>query len=86
MAGPGEPAAWHDRTLRTDRVAGWTHPCPDCKRPMPATGRLFRHRGPCLTHWYVEFHCARCNETCTIWTPQTEGRVGEIVRAESAEG
>jgi hypothetical protein len=73
---------WYDRTLRTERVAGWTYPCPECKRPAAATGNLFHHRPPHLTMWLVEYRCDRCNDVFTIWAPETEAMVATIVREE----
>jgi hypothetical protein len=88
MGAPAEPTptTWYDRKLYTTRVSDWTYPCPECKRPIPTTGYLLRNRGPYLTVWYVEYHCARCNDTFRIQTPETEPLVEEIVRAETREG
>jgi predicted RNA-binding Zn-ribbon protein involved in translation (DUF1610 family) len=77
-----EPSApWWDRKIHTDRVAGWTYPCPECKRPAVATGNLFHHRPP-LTKWVVEYRCERCGEVFTIWAPETDDAVETIVREE----
>lgn len=52
---------------------------------MRATGNLFHHRGPYIPKWSVEYHCARCDNTCRIWAPETEDLIETIVRAEAPE-
>ena len=47
---------------------------------MPATGHVFRHRGPYLAYWSVEYDCAPCNQVFRISTPETDTLVAEIVR------
>jgi hypothetical protein len=79
------PSGPYDRTLYTTRVAAWTSPCPECKRPIPATGYLLHNRGPYLPVWFVEYHCARCHDTFRIRTPETDALVEAIVRAETVE-
>ena len=76
---------WYDRKIRTDRVAGWTYPCPDCKQPMQATGNLLHHRPPHLSTWVVEYRCDRCGEIFPIWAPETNDRVEQIVREEEPD-
>jgi len=67
----------YTRRLRTDKVAGLTQRCPECKRPMEPTGTLL-FDGPPLSRWVVEYHCARCDEYFVLHAPEHAARVAAI--------
>jgi hypothetical protein len=73
-------------TLRvfTDKVFGMTSTCPECKRPMAATGKLLFDSAP-LSRWVVQYYCARCQEFFSICSPEREALINAIVQEEPKE-
>ena len=68
----------------TDKVFGMTDTCPECKRPMTATGKLLFDSAP-QSRWVVEYYCARCHEFFSIFSPDREALINDIVREEIQE-
>ena len=73
-------------TLRifTDKVFGMTDTCPECKRPMTATGKLLFDSAP-QSRWVVQYYCARCQEFFSIFAPDKETLINDIARGETKE-
>ena len=72
------------RELQTDRVSGLTDTCPECKRPMTATGKLFLDHPP-LSFWGVQYYCPRCHEFFTIHSPDKVALIDAIVNEKPGE-
>lgn len=66
------------RVLRSDRLLGLIHPCPDCGRPMSSTGEA-RYEEPVKT-WTVVFYCPHDQERIALWAPDVEPTLGEVTR------
>ena len=67
----------------TDKIFGTTSTCPECKRPMTATGKLLFDSAP-QSRWVVQYYCARCQEFFSI-VPENEAEINAIVQEETKE-
>jgi hypothetical protein len=76
--------SWYLKRIHTDRLEGLTSICPDCKREMSATGDLFLDHPP-VSRWVVEYHCDRCQEFFSLYSPEHEAVINAIVHEETKE-
>jgi hypothetical protein len=58
--------------------------CPECKRPMTATGKLLFDSPP-QSRWVVQYYCARCQEFFSICSSEDEAKINSIVQQEPKE-
>ena len=73
----------YTQRVYTDKVFGMTSTCPECKRPMTATGKLL-YDSPPQARWVVQYYCARCQEFFSI-VPGNEAEINAIVQKEPKE-
>jgi hypothetical protein len=74
----------YTKRIYTDKVFGMTDTCPECKRPMTATGKLL-YDSPPQARWVVQYYCARCQEFFSIFAPESEALINAIVQEEPKE-